>query len=251
MAVSSPADALRGLLPDFYFVNATFAQMEHHRALLQRLPHERRLIEFLRRPAALLTEISLCAYDDARPGLLAKISGTLAALNVNVQTASVFTIPNPQQPAAPIILDTLLLSESYRGHDHKLREKREDEIRQTLIQVIDGQITVPQLLGKAPRRLLWPLKIHQVSAEDTPVDGQIALSVRVSRHPMAVFRMAAAVAALGFNTQTAQIHRGKDGAHGLFFVTGNVSQMGEIARQLRVALQTNAAPWNSANSISP
>ena len=247
MAVSS-AHALRGLLPDFYFVNASVAQMEHHHALLQRLPHERRLIEFLRRPASFLTEISLCAYDDARPGMLAKISGTLAALGVNVQTASVFTVANAQQPDAPIILDTLMLSESYHGHDRKLRPKRDDEIRQALIQVIDGQVTIPQLLKIAPRRLRWPLRIHEITAEEAPIAGQIALSVRVSRHSMAIFRIAAAIAFLGFNTQTAQIHRGKDGVHGLFFVTGQASQMNEIVQQLRVALQTNAAPCNLANS---
>ena len=215
--------------------------------MLARLPDERRMIEFLRPRGSLLTEISLCAYDDAQPGLLAKISGTLAALGVNVQTASVYTVPNPQTPEALIILDTLLLSEAYRGHDRKLPQSREEEIRRVLTQVIDGQITVPQLFSKSPRRLRWPLRVHEISVENAPLPDQIALTVRVSKHPMAIFRMSAAIASLDFNTLTAQIHRGKDGAHGLFFVTGQVSEMSELARQLRAALQTNAVPWNLAN----
>src|SRR5688500_7644280 len=89
---NSPADALRGRLPDLYFVNASSAQMEHHVSLLERIPQENHIIKFLQPPGTLLTELSLCAYDQARPGLFAKICGTLASLKVKVHTASVFTL---------------------------------------------------------------------------------------------------------------------------------------------------------------
>ena len=242
MTLSTAAESLRGLLPDFYFVNTSAAQMEHHHALLARLPQEGRLIEFLRQPRALLTELSLCAYDDARPGLLAKLCGTLMALGVNVQTASVFTIRDPAQPEAGIVLDTLLLSEPYRGHERRLRGDKEDEIREALAQVLDRHLPVTYLLSRMPLRPRWPMRVHEVEAEVAPLPEQIALTMRVSRHSMAVFRMAAAIAALDLNTQTAQIHLAGDGVHGLFFVTGPAQCTQALASELRTALQTNAMP---------
>jgi UTP:GlnB (protein PII) uridylyltransferase len=237
---------LRGLMPDLYFVNASAAQMEHHRALLERLPQERRIIEFLRPHGTLLTELSLCAYDDTKPGLLTRICGTLAALHVSVHTASIFTL----RDGAPIVLDTLLVSETYLRHDRKLSTAKQKEIEETLTKVLDGQTSVAQLL-KASRRWPWlshwPLRIHEVRAEAAPQAGQCIITAHVGKSQAAIFRMAGAMASLGLDIQTAQIHESKNEVQGVFFVTG-ADDDSDLATRLRQALQNNAMPLSLSQS---
>lgn len=234
MTSTNPADALRGRLPDLYFANASSAQMEHHQASLQRLPQERRLIEFLRPDGAFLTELTVCTYDDERPGLLAKLCGTLASLKVVVHTASAFTL----REDTPVVLDTLQISESYLGHDRRLRPGKQKAIVETLEKVLDGQVVVTDIL-RGPHRH-WPLKIHEVSVENEPSQGHLVINVRTGKSQLAVFRMAGALAALDLNIQAAQIHKGKGEVHGVFFVTGQAGA--SSGEQLRLALQTGALP---------
>jgi UTP:GlnB (protein PII) uridylyltransferase len=231
---TNPADALRGRMPDLYFVNASSVQMEHHGALLARLAQEKRIIEFLHPPGTFLTDLALCAYDDARPGLLAKICGTLAALKVKVHTASVFTLREEK----PIILDTLQISDSYLGHDRRLPVGKQKEIRIALEKVLDGTNSVNQIL-KAPL-LRRPLKVHEVKVEDEAQGRQNVITICTSKNPLAIFRMAATIATLGLDIQTAQIHQSDREVEGVFFVTGQ--SPANIDYQLRFELQSNALP---------
>ncbi len=228
------ASALRGRLPEFYFVNATAAQMEHHNALLSRLPQEKRIIEFLHPPRTFLSDLSLCAYDDARPGLLAKICGTLAALKVKVHSASVFTLRDDE----PIILDTLQISDSYLGHDRRLSDAKQKDIRATLEKMLDGQFSPVQtlkvsLLGRA-------LKVLEVKLEGAPQGEQKVITIRTTKNQLAVFRMAAAMASLELDIQAAQIHQSDEEVQGIFFVDGQFTD--DLDYQLRFELQSNSLP---------
>jgi UTP:GlnB (protein PII) uridylyltransferase len=237
---SNPADALRGQLPDFYFVNASAAQIEHHNALISRLPQEKRIIEFLRPPGTFLSDLSLCAYDDARPGLLAKICGALATLKVKVHTASVFTL----RDGKPIILDTLQISDSYLGHDRRLAGAKEKEIRATLEKLLGGSFAPGQMF-KMPL-LRRPLKVLDVTLEKAPQGEQKVITIRTTKNPLAVFRMAAAMASLEFDIQAAQIHQNADEVQGIFFVTGQYTD--NLDYQLRFELQSNRLPTILSNA---
>lgn len=230
-ASSNAANALRGRLPDLYFVNASSAQMEHHEALLARLPQEKRIIEFLQAPGTFVTALSLCAYDQARPGLFANICGTLAALNVKVHTASVFTLHDDQ----PIILDTLQISDSYLGHDRRLAKTKHAKIRAALEEALNGTSSLHQLLHKPV--LSSALKVHEVQCEDTSLKDQKLITIRTAKNRLAVFRLASVMASLGLDIQSAQIHQNETEVHGIFFVTGQTE--GDLEYQLRSALQSN------------
>ncbi len=236
--VSTPADDLRGRLPDLYFVNASSAQMEQHSALLARLPQEKRIIEFLRPPGSFLTDLSLCAYDAERPGLLAKICGTLAALNVKVHTASVFTL----RDGKAIILDTLQISDSYLGHDRRLPVSKQKEIRAELERLLDGHSVLGQtlkqpILRRAPKVL--EVRFENVS-QDGQKNGQKTIAIRTTKNKLAVFRMAAAMASLGLDIEAAQIHQSDREVQGVFFVTGQWAD--NLDYQLRFELQSNSLP---------
>lgn len=229
-----PENDLRGRLPDLYFVNATSAQLEHHSSLLARLPQEKRIIEFMHPPGTFLTELALCAYDDERPGLLAKICGTLAALKVRVHTASVFTLRHDKA----IILDTLQISDAYLGHDRCLSAAKQNEIRAAMEKLLDGDLSV----GQSLKRPLWSraLQVQEIKVEDEPQKSQKAITIRTSKNALAVFLMAAAMASLGLDIQAAQIHQSEKQVQGVFFVTGNTRE--NLDYQLRFELQSNALP---------
>lgn len=232
---SAPLNALetlRGRLPDLYFVNASSAQMGLHAGLLTHLPQENRIIEFMQAPGTFLTELSLCAYDEARPGLLAKICGALAVLKVKVHTASVFTLREEK----PIVLDTLQISDSYLGHDRRLAKAKHPKIRAALEEVLSGTSPLHQILHRPLNS--GALKVHEVQCESVPLTDQKMITIHTSKNHMAVFRMASAMASLGLDIQAAQIHQGEKDTHGVFFVTGQIEE--SLDYQLRFALQSHS-----------
>ena len=228
----SAAKNLRQRLPDLYFANASVEQMEHHAGLLSRLSTEDRITELLQLPGSFLTELSLCAYDEAHPGLFAKICGTLAALKVKVHTASVFTLAEEK----PIILDTLQISDSYLGHDKRLAKSKHETIRGALEEVLGEAPSLRQILQRPIMHSA--LKVHEVQWEQAPARDQKVITIRASKNRAAIFRMATAMASLGLDIQAAQIHQSEKDVHGIFFVTGQIE--GDLAYQLRFALESHS-----------
>ena len=194
----------------------------------------------MRPPGTFLSDLSLCAYDDARPGLLAKICGALATLKVKVHTASVFTL----RDGKPIILDTLQVSDSYLGHDRRLAGAKEKEIRATLEKLLDGNFSPGQMF-KMPL-LRRRMKVLDVTLEKAPQGEQKVITIRTTKNPLAVFRMAAAMASLEFDIQAAQIHQNADEVQGIFFVTGQYT--GDLNYRLRFELQSNRLPTILSNA---
>ena len=227
------ARALRGRLPDLYFANASSAQMEHHATLLDRLPQENSIIDFLQAPGTFLTELSLCAYDEARPGLLAKICGALATMKVKVHTASVFTLVEQK----PVILDTLQISDSYLGHDRRLAKAKHEKIRSALEETLSDATSISQILYKPLLRS--SLKVHELQCEAAPARNQKVIRIRTSNNRTAVFRLASVIASLGLDIQAAQIHQRDKQVHGVFFVSGEIE--GDLEYQLRFALQSHSS----------
>ena len=72
---------MRSIMPDLYFINTPSTQMERHLALLRGLKGEQTCAISLdfHNTSGTLTQLTVCAYDDAQPGLLAKVCGVLAA----------------------------------------------------------------------------------------------------------------------------------------------------------------------------
>jgi UTP:GlnB (protein PII) uridylyltransferase len=174
----------------------------------------------------------VCAYDEARPGLLAKICGALTALKVKVHTASVFTL----NVETPVILDTLQISDSYLGHDRRLGKSKQPKIRAALEEVLVDAPPISQFFHRPSMQAA--LKVHEVRCEAAPAQEQKLITIRTAKNRSAVLRMAAAMASLGFDIQAAQIHQSDNDVHGIFFVRGEIE--GDMEYQLRFALQSHS-----------
>jgi hypothetical protein len=157
MPTTGPPDEVvhaffRRFLPDFYFVNAPISRMKRHLELLRALPERPVIIDFFRPVGAHFTELTLCARDDAEPGLLSRVAGALAALKINVHTAWIHTLADPHNPSSErrVVLDTLILSEPYFGRNRPLSSKTQAKVTTTLTQIL-AVLTVPSRSTTFPR----------------------------------------------------------------------------------------------------
>jgi UTP:GlnB (protein PII) uridylyltransferase len=253
---------LRPVMPDFYFVNTPTAHMQRHLELLLQLQHGDVTLDFHRHPGARLTELTLCAFDETRPGLLSKVCGTLTALGIEVRTALIYTLhtleqtPNQSddtnQPKRWVALDTLLLSDPYRGRERALTSKAIERTRTALLRVIQGETSVAQLLTRMRRHLNTPVNIYDLTVVNRDMGPTLGVCTAISLRSVdmtgLLYRTTGALAALELNIQVAQINSENGVAEDLFFVTDARgaawpdNELESLAIQLRSMLQSGAIP---------
>lgn len=239
---------LRRVLPDIYFINTPEARSRRHMELLSRLGQSKAapLLDFYEAPGSPLTECTLCAFDEAAPGLLSKLCGTMAALDLSVHTAFIYTLrlgsgatqsdaPGAESNAprgsglalAPasqaeagraVALNTFLMSESYFGHDRALTPKTQRKLRLELCRVLSGQADVPALMARS-RRSLAPLQIRELSVENRTHEAQTRILLRAGDSFGVLYRATQALASLGLDITAAQVSTREEAADDLFFVT--------------------------------
>lgn len=258
---------LRRVLPDIYFVNTPQARSQRHLELLERLSLARSpLLDFHEAPGRPLTECTLCAFDESAPGLLAKMCGTMAALDLSIHTAFIYTLrletsaqdgsesaadgearlslaPASQAAAGrAVALNTFLMSQSYFGHDRALTEKTQRRLKAELCRVLSGQSGVAALLARS-RRSLAPLQIHEMSVENREHEEQTRILLRAGDSFGVLYRAATALASLGLDIAAAQVSTREEAADDLFFVTRENAKLPDpelagVQHQLRTLLQS-------------
>ena len=203
----------RSFLPDFYFVNTPLSRMRRHLYLLRALPANPLQIELHSPPAAQFTELMLCGYDRAQPGLLAQSAGALSALGVNVHTAWIHTLRDPHLPGetnAKVVLDTLILSENSFHRTRPLTARSCEAVKASLRAAIESE--------KAPDTpAMPPLQLRELSV--TP--AQIYTLVRVSapNESGVLHQVSQAIARLNLDIAHAQINTFENAVADTFFVT--------------------------------
>lgn len=243
--------ALKRAMPEMYVVNTPLTRMKRHCEIVAGMVREGSTLEFVTAPGMALTEMTLCDYDDLRPGLLSKLCGTLSALHVTIHTAFIYSFRDEQStfgadPARPIALGTFLISENYRGHDRAVEAKTENAVRLELARVLKGEITVQQLLLRTQRRPFAPIDIHEITLENRPRDGVTRITLRAGDTRGVLYRVTAALARLGLNIRAAHAATHDEAADDTFFVTDrngamlSESSLDSIASELRTLLQDSA-----------
>lgn len=234
----------RAFLPDFYFVNTPISRMRRHLQLIRDLPESPLIIDFQRPAGAHFTELTLCASDDALPGLLSKVAGALSALNIDIHTAWIHTLRDPHavESGRRVVLDTLILSESRRGAARPLSSQTQERIRETLTPVLSGQISVIQLLSKDLRRVN-SLAIEDISALPN-ADGTWQITLRAADAEAVLFRITRVFASLGLDIAHAQINTFESCVDDVFFVSKSggapigAEEIPALLELLRRALET-------------
>ena len=198
-------------LPAQYLLNTPLEEMYVHIAMIGRLRETfQPIMDFKHEFGTDFTEITIVAYDDPRPGLLAKITGVLYAHDVNVHVAQVFT----RDSSVRIAIDTLWID--YRGHP--LSAGKKDELQNSLRRVLLGEIGVGELLQKYKK----PLKeqsIFSATVDDAISDRFSLLEISAPDEKGVVYRLARAVSHCGWNIHAARLSVWGSRARDAFYIT--------------------------------
>ena len=235
---------LRRLLPDFYFVNTPLSRMRRHLQLLRALPQNPLQIELNCPHGAQFTELILCGYEPAQPGLLALIAGALAAQNINVHTAWIHTLRDPHasdesaldELANAVVLNTFILSENSFRRTRPLTEKSCAALETQLRAIIAPEPRVPMEFAPTP------LKLDKLSV--TAAGRYTLIKMSAPNETGVLHTVARVVAHLELNIAHAQINTFENTVADTFFVTDASGQAldGEqasgIAEQLRALLSS-------------
>lgn len=132
-------------MPAGYILNTPLDEIAFHIKLLTGLEREKVALDLYNRPGDDYTELTVCAFDDPQPGLLAKITGVLYACDADIQKAQVYTMKMER----PVVLDTLWI----RSAGMQVSETRGHRILGALKDILTGSRTVEQFMrgaGKNP-----------------------------------------------------------------------------------------------------
>ena len=223
-AAQSAERWLREVLPEAYFINASRHDMPRHRALLEKLRAGDALMEFHNHRLGRLTELTLCAFDDDDPGLLAKISGALSSLGIELRTAYVYTIDAAQLPHCALLpkrvaFDILFLCRRMGKHDRALSAEQTEQTREALLRVLAGRERVGETLRKTLRRAAPPLHIEELTVtKNASPDGLTRIALRARDSAGLLVHAAAALAALGLDIRVAQLNTREGNIDDVFYV---------------------------------
>ena len=200
-------------LPAQYLLNTPLEEMYLHIAMISRLRETfEPAVDFKHEYGADHTEMTLCAYDDPRPGLLAKITGVLYAHDVNLHTAQVFT----REASVRIAIDTLWVD--YRGKP--LSAHKRAELQESLRRVLLGEIGIGELL-QSHKKPLKEQTIYAAKIDENASERFSLLEVSAPDETGVVYRLARAISALGWNIHAARLSVWGSRARDAFYITGS------------------------------
>lgn len=199
-------------LPAQYLLNTPLEEMYLHIAMINRLRETfAPSVDFKHDFGADHTEITICAYDDPKPGLLAKITGVLYAHDVNLHTAQVFT----REASVRIAIDTLWAD--YRGKP--LSTGKRAELQESLRRVLLGEVGIGELL-QAHKKPLKEQTIYAANINESASERFSLLEVSTPDETGVVYRLARVISALGWNIHAARLSVWGSRARDAFYITG-------------------------------
>ncbi len=233
-------------LPAQYLLNTPLEDMYLHIAMIGRLRETfEPACDFKNEYGADYTELTLCAYDDPRPGLLAKITGVLYAHDINLHTAQVFT----REASVRIAIDTLWID--YRGKP--LTPHKRGELQESLRRVLLGEIGVGELLMSRKK----PLKeqtIYAAKLDENASERFSLLEVSAPDETGVVYRLSRAISDLGWNIHAARLSVWGSRARDAFYLTdrdGGKVPAAAVSRLLAVLPQEAFSKKKRAGAAKP
>ena len=198
-------------LPAQYLLNTPLEEMYLHISMIGRLRETFvPIVDFKHEFGSDFTEMTLCAYDDPTPGLLAKITGVLYACDINVHVAQVFT----REASVKIAIDTLWVD--YRGKPVSSTKKA--EVQDSLRKVLLGEVPLGELL-KQKRKPIKEQTIYAATIDDAASDRFSFLEVSAPDEKGVLYRLTSAISAVGWNIHAARLSVWGSRARDAFYIT--------------------------------
>lgn len=237
-------------LPERYFIVHTPKEISSDIALAHRFMWNQIVLENLAlepvvswhaEPDRGYTVVKVCTWD--RPRLFSRIAGALAAANLNILGARIFS-----RPDGPVF-DTLFVNDPQTGRPpgREAREKFEELLSKSL----QGEdVDFEALTAKRPRNApIYRPAAHEViptriQFDNEIVRGQTVIEVQAEDHVGLLYDVTRTLALLGLEIDFARINTEKGAAVDTFYVreagggpvTGS-DRLAEVERRLRALLE--------------
>jgi [protein-PII] uridylyltransferase len=208
-------------MPPQYLLNQSLREIALHIGFIRKLRDGQPVIDFMDEAEATYTEMTVCTFDDPRPGLLAKIAGVLYAADVNIHSAQVVT---RIQGAEHIALDTLWID----YHGRQLAPGKRKEVVTALQDVLNGKQTVQEILSgrkEQSHRRRGPSYVPFVPLTVRSVRNDLSgtysvVEVMGQDVPGTFYKVAEALSRLGWDIASARVSAWQGEARCSFYVLG-------------------------------
>lgn len=233
-------------MPPQYLLNQSQKEIALHIGFIRKLREGHPVIDFMDEPDATYTEMTVCTYDEPRPGLLAKIAGVLYAADVNIHSAQVVTRIHGDEHIA---LDTLWID----YHGRQLAPGKRREVSLSLQEVLSGAHTVAEILAKRKTRThrsrgpsyvpYMPLAVRSVRNDLSDTFSVVeAIGPDV---PGTFYKVADALSRLGWDIASARVSAWHGEARCSFYILGARGLREVEAREMLGSVLPNPRIENS------
>ena len=224
-------------MPASYLFNTPWQRLMGHIRAVARAREGQPVIDLDTHNTA--TELFICTRDEAQPGLLTSIAGTLYAHHVNIQAAQVYTRAEP----SPLAIDTLWVDVAGKP----LVTSKQQELSADLQTTLTGQRLVPALIEERGRALRPPVAVVSLTVRNVGSEEHTVVELIAADREGLLYRTAGALAAQGLNISAAKVTTWAGWARDAFYVTDTTgarvpdTDLERLAAVLRADLGTDDA----------
>jgi len=217
LSKGNPAEAVQRFLkimPERYFLATSENEVLAHFTLMEKFSGHGAVTAVEHFPERDCSTIVVCTHD--RPGLFASITGVMAALNLDILNARIFTASDGR------ILDVFRVSHGGRS-ETIMAEQKWSKFRATLEGVLEGKLDVAQLVAKSQPSTLLQKRIPKVSTvieiDNEASDDFTIVEVFTEDRLGVLFTITYALHHLGLSIHVAKISTNVDQVADVFYVT--------------------------------
>jgi [protein-PII] uridylyltransferase len=198
-------------MPAGYVLNTPLGEISLHIKLLERLETERVVIDIYNRPREDHSELTLCTFDDPKPGILAKITGVLYGCGVNIHKAQALTMDRK----SPVVLDTLWIQ--FNGQ--QISESKARRIEKSLKEVLTNVKTIDQFLSDAGKVPPDSIVLEKIDLRNDLSEEHTVVNIVAQDLKGLLFTEARCLSRSGLDIHSAKVAVWSDQCENNFYVT--------------------------------
>ena len=198
-------------MPAGYVLNTPLEEIASHLQLLERLDSEGVVLDVYNRPGQDYSELTICAYDDPHPGMLANITGVLYGFDADIHKAQAFTMEKER----PVILDTLWI----RANGMQISEGKARRVRTALREVLTGAKSIEQFLEQAHKSVPGAIVLDSISCSNDLSEEHTVIQIVAHDLHGLLYLMTRSLSRCGLHIHSAKIATWNARAENNFYVT--------------------------------
>lgn len=202
-----------GAMPAAYLLNTTPEDLALHVSYVREARAGNPVVSLTDDPTGRFTEITICVLDDPVPGLLARITGVMYAIGIDVHSAQVFTRESYDRVAIDI------LHTDFEGR--VIPELKKAQIKSDLDALLKGERALDSVFKRYGKKEPEHKKVDSIRIISHISDQHSVIEISAKDRPGLLYGLTSAISDLGWDIHSARVSTWGDIAHDAFYVTSN------------------------------